>query len=283
MAPFQTASAFTVTGPGYDLVVARAAPGTSQAALAATLRARPGMSGYQVQTGSQLATSEANSAVHFTQQFTTFILVFALIALVVACIVIYNTFTILITQRGRELALLRCVGASRGQVFRSTLLESAITGLIAAAGRLTGPAALLGADGKPVGCSLGTRAQRSRCAGSPWSRGICLRPPPGSPWPATAADEHPGRPAGAGRVRGRRDPRVPPGWRGDRPRYDRSTLLTLVFSSAQASTDAEIEQHYPFDYVVQAQGDQLVPPRIVRALAGSAGSASSRPTTAARR
>ena len=97
------------------------------------------MSGYQVQTGSQLATSEANAAVHFTQQFTTFILVFALIALVVACIVIYNTFTILITQRGRELALLRCVGASRGQVFRSTLLESAITGLAAsAAGVLAG-------------------------------------------------------------------------------------------------------------------------------------------------
>ena len=116
---FQTGTAFSVTGrPGYDLVVARAAPGTSQAALAATLRARPGMSGYRVQTGSQLATSEANAAVHFTQQFTTFILVFALIALIVACIVIYNTFTILITQRGRELALLRCVGASRGQVFR---------------------------------------------------------------------------------------------------------------------------------------------------------------------
>jgi len=97
------------------------------------------LGGYAVQTGSQLATSEANAAVHFTQQFTSAILVFALIALVVACIVIYNTFTILITQRGRELALLRCVGASRGQVFRSTLLESAIVGLIAsAAGVLAG-------------------------------------------------------------------------------------------------------------------------------------------------
>src|SRR5205823_265504 len=84
-------------------------------------------------------TSQANAAVHFTQQFTSAILVFALIALVVACIVIYNTFTILITQRGRELALLRCVGASRGQVFRSTLLESAVVGLIAsAAGVLAG-------------------------------------------------------------------------------------------------------------------------------------------------
>jgi putative ABC transport system permease protein len=137
---FPTATAFSVTGrPGYDQIVARAAPGTSQAALAATLRTRPGMSGYQVQTGSQLATAEANAAVQFTQQFTTFILVFALIAVAVACLVIYNTFTILVTQRGRELALLRCVGASRGQVFRGTLLEAAVTGLVAsAAGVLAG-------------------------------------------------------------------------------------------------------------------------------------------------
>jgi putative ABC transport system permease protein len=48
------------------------------------------------------------------------------------------------------------------------------------------------------------------------------------------------------------------------------TLFTVVFSSIQASTDAAVAGHYPFDYVVQAQGDQTVPPRVVRALAGSA-------------
>jgi hypothetical protein len=68
---FQTATGFSVTGrPGYDQVVARAAPGISQAALTASIRALPGMSGYQVQTGAQLATAEANSAAQFTQQFT---------------------------------------------------------------------------------------------------------------------------------------------------------------------------------------------------------------------
>src|SRR5205085_10529440 len=102
-------------------------------ALTAAIRALPGLRGYQVQTGSQLATAEADSAVHFTRQFTTAIGVFALISLVVACIVIYNTFTILITQRGRELALLRCVGASRRQVFRGMLAESAVVGLVASA------------------------------------------------------------------------------------------------------------------------------------------------------
>jgi putative ABC transport system permease protein len=137
---FTTSTAFAVTGrPGYDAVVARAAPGVSQAALVTRIRSLPDISAYQVQTGSQLATSEANAAVHFTQQFTTVILVFAVIALIVACIVIYNTFTILIAQRGRELALLRCVGASRRQVFRGMLAESTAVGLVAsAAGVLAG-------------------------------------------------------------------------------------------------------------------------------------------------
>ncbi|HEY0716622.1 MAG TPA: ABC transporter permease, partial [Streptosporangiaceae bacterium] len=58
-----------------------------------------------------------------------------------ACIVIYNTQRIVVTQRGRELALLRCVGASRGQVFGGTLLESLLTGLVASA---AGTAAGLG-------------------------------------------------------------------------------------------------------------------------------------------
>ena len=43
--------------------------------------------------------------------------------------VIANTFTILVAQRVRELALLRCVGGSRAQVLRSVLLEAAVVGL----------------------------------------------------------------------------------------------------------------------------------------------------------
>ena len=86
-----------------------------------------------MQTGTQLADAEASSPGANARQFTTGILAFAVIALVVACIVIYNTFTILVTQRGRELALERCVGATRRQVFGAMLLESLIVGLIASA------------------------------------------------------------------------------------------------------------------------------------------------------
>lgn len=58
---------------------------------------------------------------------------FAVIALFVACLVISNTFTIVIAQRTREMALLRCVGASRKQVFSSVLAEASVVGVIASA------------------------------------------------------------------------------------------------------------------------------------------------------
>ncbi len=62
----------------------------------------------------------------------TFLLVFAAIALVVATFLIVNTFSIIVAQRGRELALLRAMGASRLQVRGSVLFEAVIVGLIGA-------------------------------------------------------------------------------------------------------------------------------------------------------
>jgi putative ABC transport system permease protein len=60
------------------------------------------------------------------------LLAFALIALFVGSFIIYNTFSILVAQRGREMALLRAIGASRRQVLGSVLLEAVVVGLIAA-------------------------------------------------------------------------------------------------------------------------------------------------------
>ena len=45
--------------------------------------------------------------------FSTFLLVFAVIALFVGSFIIYNTFSIIVAQRTREMALLRAIGASR--------------------------------------------------------------------------------------------------------------------------------------------------------------------------
>jgi len=63
----------------------------------------------------------------------TILLVFALIALFVGSYIIINTFSILIAQRTRELALLRVLGATQRQVFQMVIFEALIIGLIASA------------------------------------------------------------------------------------------------------------------------------------------------------
>ncbi|MBU2695190.1 MULTISPECIES: ABC transporter permease [Pimelobacter] len=60
------------------------------------------------------------------------VLLFAAIALLVAVLVINNTFAILFAQRARDFALLRCVGATRRQLVRSVRLESLALGVLAA-------------------------------------------------------------------------------------------------------------------------------------------------------
>jgi putative ABC transport system permease protein len=114
---------------GYRQIVAHADPGVSEQQLTTRVQAAIGLPHTEVITGSALRTELANDAISAVSVFSTALLVFALVALVVAAFVIYNTFTILLAQRRRELALLRCVGASRRQVFGSVLGESALVGL----------------------------------------------------------------------------------------------------------------------------------------------------------
>lgn len=84
----------------------------------------------EVITGSDLATEQLGDLESdFLNLFETFLLVFTIIALVVATFSIYNTFSVVGAQRARESALLRAIGASRGQVLRGTLLEAVVIGL----------------------------------------------------------------------------------------------------------------------------------------------------------
>jgi putative ABC transport system permease protein len=352
---FQTAEAFSVTGQSsYTMIVASARPGVSQTTLAARLSAAA--RGYTVHTGARFASEEVNATTEVGTVFTTGILIFAAIALIVACIVIYNTFSILIAQRSREFALLRCVGASRRQVFRGMLGESLFVGLVSSAGGLllgvgiswalghlltpagAGPAPLVivpsavaisvitgvtvtvGASVLPAATATrippvaavsgsGALAAVTRRAG--WLRigfaavtavigltltvaGMHTRIPAGllevaaggcvfflailalgplitpplvallaallaGPWRAITA-----RMAAAN---ARRNPhRIAATTAALTIGITLMTLFTVVFSSVQASTDAAIAGHYPFDYVVQANGPQLVPPGVVSAL-----------------
>lgn len=127
-----------VTGVrGYDRIDVAAAPGVSQPALAA--RIQQALPGRTVVTGTRLAHDLADGVLHQVDLFLTGLLVFGVVALLVAALVIYNTFKILIAQRTRELALLRCVGATRRQVFAGVVLESFAVGLLGSvAGVLAG-------------------------------------------------------------------------------------------------------------------------------------------------
>ncbi|HUQ55440.1 ABC transporter permease [Lentzea sp.] len=111
-------------------IVAVAGSGVSQQQLVDRIKAVVG-SGYQVQTGEELTKATLEQVGDAAGEIKSFLLAFAAISLVVAGMVIYNTFTILVAQRTKELALLRCVGAERGQVFRSVLAEAVFMGLAA--------------------------------------------------------------------------------------------------------------------------------------------------------
>jgi len=88
--------------------------------------------GVEAITGTQLvADQNAQIESGFLGFFKTFLLVFAVIALVVATFSIYNTFAVLVAQRTRESALLRAIGASRSQIMGSLTLESLIIGVVA--------------------------------------------------------------------------------------------------------------------------------------------------------
>ena len=103
-------------------------PGASKAAVQRAI-ARVLPSGVQVVTGQTVVNENTSAVSQALSFFSTALLVFAFIALFVGGFTIFNTFSIIVGQRTRELALLRIVGASRRQVFGSVLAEAAITGL----------------------------------------------------------------------------------------------------------------------------------------------------------
>ena len=81
-------------------------------------------------TGDQAADDAADQLLEAIGFITTFLLVFAGIALVVGAFIIVNTFSILVAQRSRELALFRALGASRRQVTWSVQLEAFVLGVL---------------------------------------------------------------------------------------------------------------------------------------------------------
>ena len=155
LAVFDTGTAQRVLGKvgRFDTVDAVGDGSVSPLELRTTVqRALP--EGFEALTGTQVADEQAQQVQDALGFFNTFLLVFAGISLFVGAFMILNTFSILVSQRTRELGLLRALGASRGQVLASVVGEAAVVGLVASAAGLglgilvaIGLKALLGAFG----------------------------------------------------------------------------------------------------------------------------------------
>lgn len=129
-----------------DVINVRADDGVDPEVLVERLEAANLVPGADIVTGETASKEEASDVKQGLGFFTTALLVFALVSLFVAAFIISNTFSILLAQRTRELALLRAIGASRRQVLTSTLAEAVLIGLVASIiGFLAGIALAFGA------------------------------------------------------------------------------------------------------------------------------------------
>jgi putative ABC transport system permease protein len=133
---FTTSEAERVLGePGkLDTIDVAAKPGVSQQQLVRNIRqVVKGEDGgkLEVLTGKELTRESQTSFQQGLKFFNYFLLVFGLVALLVGGFIIFNTFSILVTQRAREMALLRAIGAGARQVLSSVLFEAVVVGLIA--------------------------------------------------------------------------------------------------------------------------------------------------------
>jgi putative ABC transport system permease protein len=138
---------------GYSVISVAAKPGVSAGRLVSELK-REVPATAQVRTARQQANEDKKGVASFISFIRGFLLGFGGIALFVGAFVIFNTLSITVAQRTRELATLRTLGASRRQVLRSVVLESfviglaaSVIGLVAGFGLAKGLSSLFGALG----------------------------------------------------------------------------------------------------------------------------------------
>jgi putative ABC transport system permease protein len=114
----------------YDTIEVAAEPGVTPE----TLRSRVQEvlpRDVQAKTGEQAAQDASDDLREALSFFNIALLVFAFVALFVGAFIIFNTFQILVTQRTRELALFRALGASAKQIRRSVIIEAIVVGVVA--------------------------------------------------------------------------------------------------------------------------------------------------------
>ena len=154
--------------PGrFDAIRARAAPGVNADELVKRVRAAMRRdSNIEVLSGKKATELFRALIGGFFDSFRTVLSIFAFISLFVGTFVIYNSFKIVFTQRTREMAMLRAIGASQRQILASTVIESFAVGLVAS---------ILGVLGG-VGISLGLKALLAAIGATLPSGPLILKP-----------------------------------------------------------------------------------------------------------
>lgn len=154
-------AAFTVTNPGatvvyFDTATAQqkllsapdafthvnvtAKAGVSDAQLKQNVAAAVGADTYKLQTAKEAADDNRKN-MDFLDIMKWVMLGFAAIAFLVGIFLIFNTFSMLVAQRTREIGLMRAIGADSGQVLKSVVIEALLLGVV---GSLLGVAAGVG-------------------------------------------------------------------------------------------------------------------------------------------
>jgi putative ABC transport system permease protein len=116
-------------GRTFDRVDLAVQPGTTIAAAQAELRERLGP-GFQV--GPPSGRGQQFEAM--TAAYSMMVSISSLFALFIGMFIIYNSFAIAVTERRSEIGVLRALGATRGQIRRLFLFESAVLGLLGSIG-----------------------------------------------------------------------------------------------------------------------------------------------------
>lgn len=149
LALFDTGTAQRVLGKEgvLDQIDVAADPGVTERELQTRIQdALP--KGVEAVTSTAIADEQSKQLQDALGFFRTALLVFAFIALFVGAFIIFNTFSIIVAQRTRELALLRTLGASRRQVLTSVVVEAFVVGLVASGlGIVAGIGIALGLQG----------------------------------------------------------------------------------------------------------------------------------------
>jgi putative ABC transport system permease protein len=137
IAAFTTKTAQRVLGleGQFNTINVRADAGVSQDQVVANIRSAlkeaPDTAKVEVISGEAITRESQSNLKKNLSFFNTFLLIFAIVALLVGSFIIFNTFSIVVAQRTRELALLRAIGAAQRQVLGSVLFEAVLVGLVA--------------------------------------------------------------------------------------------------------------------------------------------------------